>query len=335
MAQLPNEAVSFLTPYSGLLLTICLVVLSGIKNGILEPYIFPRYYGNVLSRLSDRDQRGFLVHHISAAVKVIILAIGMKPFGDVIFGKSTLHDPFIKGHTQPTMGDMLIPLGQLFVGLYIFELLARKKVSLITWLHHVSAVVLGQTAVALTLDPENQSNATMEFILCFIWAAFDALSELWLNLAFIIYRIYPDNHNVLVYAFGSTFVLNVSGTIAETIIIMTLFGQSWDRWELSFKIVTPILHTLFTIAQLHCARVLFALWMKEKRRLYEVERSVSDIESGSDDDSQTKVTVIQVLAGTKKEMQGMENQSTPYTSTFHLNGNSDVGAGMNKSLSSR
>jgi hypothetical protein len=234
---------------------------------------------------------------------VIILAIGIKPFGNVIFGQSTLSDPYFKGHSKPTMGDMLIPLGQLFIALYIFELLTRQGVSLITWLHHVCAVVLGQTAVALTLDPEHQSNATMEFILCFIWAAFDALAELWLNVAFILYRIYPKNHNFLAYAFASTFLLNVGGTIAETIIIMTLLGQSWDRWELPFKIVTPMLHTLFTVAQLHCAKVLFKLWLKEKRRAYEAniaDKADSDIGSGSDADSQTRITVIQVLADARK-----------------------------------
>jgi hypothetical protein len=283
-AALPNETISFLTPYSGLLMTLWMVILFAAKNWLLENFVFPRYYKNVLSRLNDGDKRGFLVHHISAGVKIVLLVVGAKPFCDVVFGNSALHDPFSRAHHRPTMGDILLVLTQLFVALYVFELFTRKRVSLITSFHHVGAIVIAQSAVVFSLDLDHQTNATMEFVLCLVWAAFDVLSELWLNLAFVLYRIYPNRHGLLAYVFGSTMLLNVCGTFAETVMIMTLFGQSWSRWELPFKIITPILHVLFTVAQLHCARVLFALWVKEKKRLYEEERRIMDPEANKEDD---------------------------------------------------
>jgi len=68
------------------------------------------------------------------------------------------------------------------------------------------------------------------------------------------------------------------GTIAETIMVFVLFGESWSRWELSFKIVTPILHVVFTAAQLHGSRILLSMWRKEKRKLADEYTELNDIE---------------------------------------------------------
>jgi hypothetical protein len=279
-ATLPNEAISFLTPYSGLLLTLWLVVLFCIKRYILE-LIFPRVYRNTYRDMDDGLRRGFLVHHVSAGTKVVLLIVGAKPFSDVVFGHSTLGDRFSRLHARPTMGDILLVLTQLFVALYVFELLIRKAPSPIAVMHHAGAIIIAQSAVVLSLRLEKEGNATMEFVLCLVWAAFDVLAELWLNVAFILYRIYPRNANLLAYVFGSTFIVSLMGTIAETVMIMTLFGQSWDKWDLSFKVVTPILHVLFTIAQLHAARILLAMWAKQKAVVAEEEERYMDVEGGS------------------------------------------------------
>lgn len=114
----------------------------------------------------------------------------------------------------------------------------------------------------------------------FLLGAFDVLSELWLNIAFIIYRIVPQNHSLLSYIFFSTFSISLSGTIAETIMIFYLLGNSWSRWELSFKIVTPILHVLFTAAQIHAAKILCIMWKKEKTKLAR-ETEEEDLEASS------------------------------------------------------
>ena len=63
--------------------------------------------------------------------------------------------------------------------------------------------------------------------------------------------------------------------------VFILFGESWSRWELSFKIVTPILHVVFTAAQIHGSRILLSMWRKEKRKLAQEENELHDIETDS------------------------------------------------------
>jgi len=63
--------------------------------------------------------------------------------------------------------------------------------------------------------------------------------------------------------------------------VFILFGESWSRWELSFKIVTPILHIVFTAAQIHGSRILLSMWRKEKRKLVQEENELHDIETDS------------------------------------------------------
>lgn len=59
------------------------------------------------------------------------------------------------------------------------------------------------------------------------------------------------------------------GTITETAVAMYLFGQLFDRWDLSFKIATPLLHVAFSAAQLHGTRIFYKMWRKQERLLSE------------------------------------------------------------------
>jgi hypothetical protein len=108
--------------------------------------------------------------------------------------------------------------------------------------------------------------------------AFDVLAEFWPNLAIILYRVHHDNHAFLVNVFLGTSLITLMGTTAETIMIMVLFGESWSRWELSFKIVTPILHIIFTMAQLHGSRILFQMYLKQKKMLAAEDQALRDLE---------------------------------------------------------
>jgi hypothetical protein len=268
--------------------------------------------------MDDGLRRGFLVHHVSAGTKVVLLLVGVKPFCNVVFGKSALHDAFTKHHARPTMGDVLLVLTQLFVALYVFELLVRKSPSPIAVAHHVGAVVIAQAAVALSLRLDKEVNATMEFVLCLVWAAFDVLAELWLNIAFILYRLYPKNHSLLSYVFVSTGIISVMGTLAETIMIMILFGQSWDQWDMSFKVVTPILHVLFMMAQLHAAKILYLMWTKQKRLLAEEDGRFMDAEArakDADDDSNTGGVVAEDLVMPTPTPSSSTRLQTPASST--------------------
>lgn len=60
--------------------------------------------------------------------------------------------------------------------------------------------------------------------------------------------------------------MELAGTTLETIVVFWLFASLWDQWTLPFRIVTPILHLLFSCAQLWGAWVFWNLSKKEARK---------------------------------------------------------------------
>jgi hypothetical protein len=264
-----------------------MVLLFFIKHYLLEKIVFRRFYPVVYGNMDDGMKRGFMNHHIAGGIKMVILFAGAKPFIDVIFGKSELNSPWNKKNPHPTMGDLLLVLTQLFCSMYLFELFFRKTLSPIAVMHHVGAVMIGQSAIVLSLDLDKERNATIEFALCMVWGVFDVLAEGWGNLAFILYRLRPDNHRFLLYVFAATSAVTIIGTTLETITVMVLFGQSWEKWALEFKILTPILHTIFTLAQLHGSKILFLMYKKQKMLLADEDKHITDPETLPEESQKT------------------------------------------------
>jgi hypothetical protein len=136
--------------------------------------------------------------------------------------------------------------------------------------HHIGTIMIGQSAIAISLNLVREKDATIEFILCTVWGncnpfpplrplifptntplgAFDIISESFPHLSIILYRTHPTSHQFLVKIFRLSCITTFIGTIFETILTMYLFGSLWDRWTLAFKIVTPLLHILFASCQL-------------------------------------------------------------------------------------
>lgn len=65
-------------------------------------------------------------------------------------------------------------------------------------------------------------------------------------------------------------ITTATGTTCETIVTMWLFGSLWDRWELSFKIATPLLHVAFSAAQIHGSVVFWRMYKRQRRLIKEV-----------------------------------------------------------------
>lgn len=92
----------------------------------------------------------------------------------------------------------------------------------------------------------------------------------------ILYRLLPSSDDVSTKAlqfhalmsriFLSVAIMELSGTTLETIVVFWLFSSLWDKWTLPFKVVTPILHLLFSCAQLWGAWVFWNLSKKEARK---------------------------------------------------------------------
>ncbi|EPS38138.1 hypothetical protein H072_8139 [Dactylellina haptotyla CBS 200.50] len=258
----PNR-ISELAPYAGLILTVTLCTLFLTKNYILEPFL-PRIYGSTFTNLSKTTQRSFLNQHVAIGSRVVLLALGFYPFFAIVLGRPTLSSPVHHGG-KVTMGDLLLVCSQVLVGMYIFELIYRVKISAVSALHHLGTILVAEAAVAISIY--GHRDARLEFILCCVWGAFDVIVEFLPSLAIIRYRQCPNDHLYLRRLFKFTMFWTLTGTILESIVAMYLFGVLWDQWELSFKVVTPMLHIAFSAAQLHGSNIFRNMAKREDERL--------------------------------------------------------------------
>jgi hypothetical protein len=112
----------------------------------------------------------------------------------------------------------------------------------------------------------------------YLAGAFDVIAELWPHLSVITYRLNPGKHKFLTKVFLYTCVIQVASTIIQTGLILWVFISPWDKWTIGMKISTPILHVLFSAAQLYGAWFTYRLYKKQARL---AASAVSDSGSGS------------------------------------------------------
>lgn len=99
--------------------------------------------------------------------------------------------------------------------------------------------------------------------------AFDLISEFFPHVAIILYRVYPDRHHFLSRVFLLSCITTATGTLCETIVTMWLFGSLWDRWQIAFKVATPMLHIAFSAAQMHGSIVFWRMYKRQLRYIKE------------------------------------------------------------------
>jgi hypothetical protein len=171
--HVPITTISKLAPFSALIMSIIFVIYFLIKKYILELFLLRKIYGQTYTTLSESARRSFLNHHIAGATKIFILILAAYPFIDVAFGTATLPTTFVTGSTV-TMGDILIVAAQMLMAMYVFELIYRDRVSPVSVVHHIGTIMVGQSAIAISLDLVHERDATIEFILCTVWGKLGA-----------------------------------------------------------------------------------------------------------------------------------------------------------------
>jgi len=99
----------------------------------------------------------------------------------MISHKLTLESQIVKSTPSPDhaqfIGQSLIPpsmTAQMLIAMYIFELFYRPKVSPVSVGHHVGTIIIGQAAIAISLELVRERDATIEFILCTVWGEIPA-----------------------------------------------------------------------------------------------------------------------------------------------------------------
>lgn len=166
--NIPISELSDLSPFCMLILSIVLVILFLIKQYVFEMFLMRRIYKAKYTALKEVERRGFINHHIAGMTKALILVVAVYPFIDVAFRTATLQTRYAKGSVV-TLGDILVVCAQMLVGMYIFELIYRVKISPISTLHHIGTILVAQSAIAISLNLDHEPDATVEFILCTVW----------------------------------------------------------------------------------------------------------------------------------------------------------------------
>lgn len=167
--RMPLTTISILAPFSALIMSIVFVVYFAIRFYVLEGFLLKRIYGATYTTMDETVRRGFVNHHIAGGTKILILVAAIYPFISVVFGTATFHTRF-SGTTSPvTMGDILIVVSQMLMAMYIFELFYRPKISPVSVGHHVGTIMIGQSAIAISLDLIREPDADIEFSLCLVW----------------------------------------------------------------------------------------------------------------------------------------------------------------------
>ncbi|KAJ5705276.1 hypothetical protein N7536_000965 [Penicillium majusculum] len=286
--------ISDLAPFSALIISIVLVICFFVRFYILEGFLIRRLYGSIYTEMSELNRRGFVNHHIAGATKVIILILAAYPFVSVAFCKGpSFNTPFVHG-SPVTLGDILIIVAQMLIGIYIFELIYRMKLSPVAVMHHVGTIFIGQAAIAISLRPLREPDAYIEFVLCTVWGAFDIVFELFPHVAIILYRIFPERHQFLSKVFLISCFTTALGTITETVVTMWLFASTWDRWRLAFKIVTPLLHVAFSTAQIHGSLIFWRMYRRQQRFQREADSESKDGFVGSESSVNTGLTTVEL-----------------------------------------
>lgn len=147
-------------------------------------------------------------------------------------------------------------------------------------------------------------------MLTYFRGAFDCIAELWPHVAMILYRLLPSEdkgdgraahfHALMSRIFLSVAMMEVAGTTIETMVVFWLWGSLWAKWTLPFKIVTPILHVLFSCAQGWGAWVFWQLSKKEARKaknlivssVMETSKDASVIEESEQKDPEVSVNEL-------------------------------------------
>lgn len=168
LGELINELISSIAPFSGLILTVTACVIALARLYILDPFIPKVYSRATLGDMTMTQLRSFTNHHVAAGTKIILIILCAYPLLSIICGTATPHTPYAPG-SSVTLGDIMIVSSQVFTGMYIFELFYRDKVSIISCAHHIGAIVIAQSAIAMSINFGHERDAVYEFILCFIW----------------------------------------------------------------------------------------------------------------------------------------------------------------------
>ncbi|KAM0229832.1 hypothetical protein ACHAPO_009726 [Fusarium lateritium] len=263
---LENNPISTLLPQGSLILACSIICVALIAN-CLERWILPRLYKRIYPALEfhgdERRRRSFTYFHIGAFILISILISTGYTMMDFLVGKAVLTEPLVKGG-KITVGDHLLVVTQVYCAYYLFEMCFRTKfASYISIAHHTGLLVISQMALSLFANTKKNHEATLEFYMCMVWGTFDVVVEIPIFISMILWRIKRDNPAFLSrMAFGCC-IWAVVAALTETIVTIYLLHNSWAQWGIAWKIITPVVFSLWITTQLYGSTRLYSMGRAE------------------------------------------------------------------------
>ena len=267
---------------------------AALNNGLIYKRTWPN--------LNARQKRGFVNHHLSFVAKIFVLLFAIYPFFAVALGHAEFNTPYfghrasasISRHSDSfTMGDALYLAIMIVSVMYAHELSYREGISPVAVAHHVGVLIMGQLTLYWSASNKHQPDAALECVLALFWGTFvhlplikcntdwecvgfyDLVVEVPPHVTMIMYRNPDVTRESLLRSFSIAFWCSFVGTLAETATILGLYGALWHKWTLTMKIMIPILHCIFTAAQLWGEKCTWEIWQQEKKKS---KRTQEDVE---------------------------------------------------------
>lgn len=114
----------------------------------------------------------------------------------------------------------------------------------------------------------------------------------------IIYRDPDVTSATLLRSFCVAFWCSLIGTLAETATILSLYVALFHKWTLTMKVLIPVLHCVFTAAQLWGEKCTWDLWRQEKEK---AKRARVDSEESFGIGEQADIVAIEVKQAEDRE----------------------------------
>ncbi|KDQ59763.1 hypothetical protein JAAARDRAFT_192228 [Jaapia argillacea MUCL 33604] len=255
---------------------LCLVWL--VVRLFLEPYFMPRIFHKSWPTMDVGAQRSLTNHVVSFGLKVIC-CIGAYSIWETFVRNRPFDTPLYKDQDafqQMTNGDILAFCYLTVPTIYLFELVYRTKISVVSAVHHIAAITINILGL-IVVTSENQTGflAMTEFKLILIYGTFEMIFEIFPHLAVMLYRIMRDRPRFLHNVFFWTAIGIFSGTFFEQFAIILFYVRIWRHVPVFYKASGPILHVCFMAAQIHGGRVCMQIAHKMKLEVMELTKAAA------------------------------------------------------------
>lgn len=262
--------------YTYVIVVNYLIAMWCLCRFVIEPHVMPRLLGKKYTT-ADEAQKRTMTNHVISIIWKCSAFFGLYPFiMTVILDKP--HNTYLT-YGSITYGDLLALAYMLFSAGFIFELIYRSRISFVTALHHsvalfISTIVCWMLVTRVKGGAEGQA----ELHIIFTYGVFEILFETGPHVMMILYKKYRERRTMLKKGFLFVALFSFTGTLLEQAAIGYLFIHYWSVWDMSLKILTPILHCCFAAAQIHGGRVFLSMSRKMAREHAESLKASHDLQ---------------------------------------------------------